>query len=443
MCGNANLTLELSATGGSTYAWTGPNGFTSTLQKPTIKNVNWKNRGVYTVIIDGKTTLTTDVNIKDPVAFTVPKEISVCEGGTLLIEPKNARLTDSTEVADSFQFKFPFNNFTANEGIIKNFSASQVGICQVIGTSNNNGCSSTQNVSVKLNTNPNCGIITIESLEKIRMCFGQEISIPFNTKGNFKQGTKFNVYIAGNYPYELLTTTDKSPAIVKMIPSKFDGNSIIIKIVADDGFNTTAIASKRAYSSYELRDIYTNSTVSCDSAKLNINNFTSLGNIEWYSDNRFISVNNTKEFTTKKSGSYTFKYQLKSTRYEVDKTCIYESQPVKIELDKIPKPSVYVSNDIELCVGKPATLNVFSNTNTTYRWKKDGNYIANATKSTFETLQEGKYQVEAKEGTCMSVSDTMVLKKPERLETFFFEASRLLTRRRAKRLLSTMQQSEF
>jgi hypothetical protein len=47
LCGNANLTLELTATGGTTYAWKGPNSFTSTQQKPNIKNVNWKNRGVY------------------------------------------------------------------------------------------------------------------------------------------------------------------------------------------------------------------------------------------------------------------------------------------------------------------------------------------------------------------------------------------------------------
>jgi hypothetical protein len=32
LCGNQNLTLELSATGGTAYAWKGPNGFTSTQQ---------------------------------------------------------------------------------------------------------------------------------------------------------------------------------------------------------------------------------------------------------------------------------------------------------------------------------------------------------------------------------------------------------------------------
>ena len=57
LCGNQNLTLELVATGGSTYAWKGPNGFSSTQQKPTLKNANWKNRGVYTVLVDNKYSL--------------------------------------------------------------------------------------------------------------------------------------------------------------------------------------------------------------------------------------------------------------------------------------------------------------------------------------------------------------------------------------------------
>jgi hypothetical protein len=51
LCGNANLTLELTSTGGTTYAWKGPNSFTSTQQKPSIKNVKYRNRGVYTVTV--------------------------------------------------------------------------------------------------------------------------------------------------------------------------------------------------------------------------------------------------------------------------------------------------------------------------------------------------------------------------------------------------------
>lgn len=44
-------TIELNATGGGTYAWSGPNGFTSSLQNPTIPNMTAANTGTYTVTV--------------------------------------------------------------------------------------------------------------------------------------------------------------------------------------------------------------------------------------------------------------------------------------------------------------------------------------------------------------------------------------------------------
>lgn len=46
-------TLELKASGGTNYLWTGPNGFTSTDQNPTIINVTPINSGEYTCLITG------------------------------------------------------------------------------------------------------------------------------------------------------------------------------------------------------------------------------------------------------------------------------------------------------------------------------------------------------------------------------------------------------
>jgi gliding motility-associated-like protein len=46
-------TLELKASGGTSYAWTGPNGFTSTLQNPTILNATAQNSGQYSCSITG------------------------------------------------------------------------------------------------------------------------------------------------------------------------------------------------------------------------------------------------------------------------------------------------------------------------------------------------------------------------------------------------------
>lgn len=46
-------TIQLTASGGTTYTWTGPNGFISNLQNPTIPNATATNAGTYTCQITG------------------------------------------------------------------------------------------------------------------------------------------------------------------------------------------------------------------------------------------------------------------------------------------------------------------------------------------------------------------------------------------------------
>nr|MCU0471103.1 hypothetical protein [Arcicella sp.] len=430
LCGNQNLTLELSATGGTAYAWKGPNGFTSTQQKPNIKNVNWKNRGVYTVTIDNKTTLTTDVNIKDPVAFTVPKEISVCEGGTLLIEPKSGRLTDSTEVAEGFSIQNSSGVYTENQ--VKNFGSKDVGIYKVTGdvsffTPKDKSCPSSQNINVTIKKVADCKSIEIEDLSKVKMCYGQDISIPFTTKGNFKQGTKFKVYIlrandifSQNIQPDVLT--EKSPITLKI--TKYFDHLIRIRIVADDPEQTTVISEPYFYS-YGNYVVYNNTSsiistnsILCDSAKLST--FIDTDSFQWTLDGKEIKDATKSNLTVTKNGSYSIKFKEKFTS-DINKTCLYESQPVKIELGKIPKPNVQDTSRTELCVGKPTTLFVyFPQDKTNYRWKKNGAFIANATNSFLSNVQEGDYQVEAKEGTCTVLSDTVKVKKPANLNAIFY-----------------------
>ena len=63
LCSDSSPTLELKATGGSTYAWTGPNSFTSNQQNPVINKATTSNAGTYTCVVDGKTILTINVKV--------------------------------------------------------------------------------------------------------------------------------------------------------------------------------------------------------------------------------------------------------------------------------------------------------------------------------------------------------------------------------------------
>lgn len=59
--------LSFIASGGSTYSWNGPNGFSSGLQSPVLANTQFVSQGIYTVTISGsngcQTTVTTVVEV--------------------------------------------------------------------------------------------------------------------------------------------------------------------------------------------------------------------------------------------------------------------------------------------------------------------------------------------------------------------------------------------
>jgi hypothetical protein len=88
ICAGTTLSLSASTISGATYSWTGPNGFTSTLQNPTISNAQTNASGTYNVIaIQGScssavatTSVTVNTLPSTPTAFN---NGPLCAGSTL------------------------------------------------------------------------------------------------------------------------------------------------------------------------------------------------------------------------------------------------------------------------------------------------------------------------------------------------------------------------
>ncbi|KIA93374.1 hypothetical protein OC25_13135 [Pedobacter kyungheensis] len=80
-------TIQLNASGGTTYSWTGPNGFTSAAQSPTIINATKAMGGEYTVQVtaNGCTSpASTQVIVSDPLAITTNiQTAAICEGKSI------------------------------------------------------------------------------------------------------------------------------------------------------------------------------------------------------------------------------------------------------------------------------------------------------------------------------------------------------------------------
>jgi len=80
-----NQTIQLNATGGGTYAWSGPNGFTSNLQNPTIPNMTAANAGTYTVTVTNSGCSSSATTI-----------VALNNGATVNLVPTNAACASAT-----------------------------------------------------------------------------------------------------------------------------------------------------------------------------------------------------------------------------------------------------------------------------------------------------------------------------------------------------------
>lgn len=79
-------TLNLTGGGSITYTWTGPNGFSSTNQNPSLTNVNSLAAGVYTLMVGAgscSASTTTSLTVNPLPSPTIVSNSPVCEGQTI------------------------------------------------------------------------------------------------------------------------------------------------------------------------------------------------------------------------------------------------------------------------------------------------------------------------------------------------------------------------
>ncbi|MBK8599130.1 MAG: hypothetical protein IPN83_26935 [Holophagales bacterium] len=139
VCEGGTISLTASTVPGATYAWTGPNGFTSAAQNPTIPSATVAMAGTYSVTttVNGCTSpaSTTNVTVNPiPSTPTAGNAGAVCEGGTIT-------LTASTVPGATYAWTGP-NGFTsaAQNPTIPSATVAMAGTYSVTATVN--GCTS-------------------------------------------------------------------------------------------------------------------------------------------------------------------------------------------------------------------------------------------------------------------------------------------------------------
>ena len=136
-------TLTLSSTSGASYSWTGPNGFSSTVQNPFILNVAQADSGIYTVIVTDVNSCTSSASTQLFVTLTLPltaiANSPLCEGDDLQLFATNGT---------TFSWTGP-NGYTSvlQNPVINNVTPAASGTYSLTAT-NVQGCSGSATVDV-------------------------------------------------------------------------------------------------------------------------------------------------------------------------------------------------------------------------------------------------------------------------------------------------------
>jgi rRNA maturation protein Nop10 len=153
VCSGSVLFLTASTVTGGQYQWTGPNGFTSGAQNPSLSQVSLSQAGNYTLTVVtpgcGSSTSSSSVQIGNPVAgIQVSSNTPVCQGGTLVLSAQ--QITGA-----SYLWNGPLG-YSSSQALdsISSVSVNRSGVYTLSASSP--GCSSVQQtLSVSVNNTPN------------------------------------------------------------------------------------------------------------------------------------------------------------------------------------------------------------------------------------------------------------------------------------------------
>ncbi|MFN8249958.1 MAG: PKD-like domain-containing protein [Ferruginibacter sp.] len=144
VCEGGTLNLTGSASGASSWSWTGPNGFTSSLQNPSITNMSNAEAGVYSLTATnacGSASVVNTANVLVNPRPAVSAGTSVCVGSTMNLSPASGGTWTSSNNAIAT---------VTNAGVVTGVSA---GTASFTFTQSATGCSNST-TSVIVNGRP-------------------------------------------------------------------------------------------------------------------------------------------------------------------------------------------------------------------------------------------------------------------------------------------------
>lgn len=386
VCLNFSLNLT-SNPGGGTYAWSGPNSFTSNQQNPTIPNATAVNAGVYTLTV---TTLGCSAVGSVTVTVTTPTVAAAnagpfCAGTTMSL---------SSTAASTFTWSGPAGFSSSFQNPTQaNATVGMTGTYTVLVSIGSCTASATTNVIVNALPTP-----TVQSNSPV--CVGQTINL---IGGG---GTTYTWSGPGSY-----SSNASSPNIPNATASN-NGNYILV-VTDNNGCSDSANVNVVVNS---LPVIAVNNPTNCVNTTINL---TSNGGVTytWTGPNSY-SSNQQNPSITSAQINMTGVYVVTVT----DANNCVNTASANVLVLPLPAPNI-VSND-PLCVG--GTLNLQGSGGAAYAWSGPGytGLSQNPTINNVTIGAAGVYTLLVSSGTCTASTTYTVVINP--LPVFNFSNSNVL-----------------
>ncbi len=161
----ANQIITLGATGGTGYAWTGPAGFTSNLQNPTIPNANTGMAGTYNVTVTNANNCV-NTNFVNVVVNNLPTPTAANNGPLCLNQVLNLNATGGL----TYSWAGPAGYFGG--GATPSFTATNTNMSgnYTVTATDNIGCTGTAVTPLIVNPLPNVAIVSQNNKGCVPLC---------------------------------------------------------------------------------------------------------------------------------------------------------------------------------------------------------------------------------------------------------------------------------
>jgi hypothetical protein len=385
ICSGNTISLTANATGATSYAWNGPNGFTSSQQNPVISNVTPAESGTYTVTAsNGSCTSQSTVNVtvnSSPPAPALASNSPLCEGSAL-------NLTSSTVAGATYAWAGP-NGFTSSSQnpSISNVTSAASGTYTL--TVSTGACTAQSTITATVNPAPAAPATSTNS----PVCSGSSISL----SATAAVGATY----AWSGPNGFTST---SPSF--SIPNAGFADAGTYTVIATlSGCSSTPIGVNVIVNTVTPTAASNSPVCSGNMLSLSASNISG-ATYTWSGPNGFTATSQNPVITNAsmaESGTYTVTATIGS--------CLSQPATVSVTVNQTPSAPT-AGNSGPVCAGSPLNLSASTVAGATYSWSGPNGYSSsqqNPVLGSPSVGASGAYNVTATVGGCTSaVASTIV-----------------------------------